>query len=296
MILQSIKITTMKHFTILLCVALLASCDSKVDTSETDIEETQIATKTTQEKTSTKIQVLNFATFHMGETSDAKTIEFDEENKQNQEDARKIAELISVFKPTVICVEVPTERNDELNQAYQKYLSAPQTSASYYGEVGLVAFEVGRMNNLDSIFGIDHKLSYNYNIATAIENDIDPKTFDTFQANPFAEIPELNLFEEGISLNEKLRRMNHPKFLDLLITANADMLSYVGTKNGFEGADEAAKYYQRNLRIYSNLNRLKLTNEDRVFILSGGSHTAFLNEFMKRSSKYEVVDTFDYLK
>ena len=232
----------------------------------------------------------------MGETSDAKSIEFDEENKQNQEDARKIAELISVFKPTVICVEVPTERNSELNLAYQKYLTEPEMSANYYGEVGLVAFEVGRMNNLDSIYGIDHKLSYNYNIASEIENEIDPETFDTFQANPFAEIPELNLYEEGISLNEKLRRMNHPKFLDLLITANADMLSYVGTKNGFEGADEAAKYYQRNLRIYSNLNRLKLTNEDRVFILSGGSHTAFLNEFMKRSSKYEVVDTFDYLK
>ena len=65
---------------------------------------------------------------------------------------------------------------------------------------------------------------------------------------------------------------------------------------GFEGADEAAKYYQRNLRIYSNLNRIPMTNEDRVFILSGGSHTAFLNEFMKRSPKYEVVNTMDYLK
>lgn len=90
--------------------------------------------------------------------------------------------------------------------------------------------------------------------------------------------------------------MNHPKLLDLLITANADILTYVGTKNGFEGADEAAKYYQRNLRIYSNLNRLKLNKNDRVFILSGGSHTAFLREFMKRDEKYEMVNTFDYLK
>lgn len=73
-------------------------------------------------------------------------------------------------------------------------------------------------------------------------------------------------------------------------------LTYVGTQNEFEGADEAAKYYQRNLRIYSNLNRLALTPEDRVFILSGGSHTAFLNDFLRRSLKYAVVDAMDYLK
>ena len=104
------------------------------------------------------------------------------------------------------------------------------------------------------------------------------------------------MFENGLSLNEKLLRINHPKVLDLLITANADILTYVGTENGFEGADEAAKYYQRNLRIYSNLNRLKLDNKDRVFILSGGSHTAFLREFMNRDETYEMVNTFDYLK
>ena len=41
---------------------------------------------------------------------------------------------------------------------------------------------------------------------------------------------------------------------------------------------------------------LKLFKNDRVFILSGGSHTAFLREFMKRDEKYEMVNTFDYLK
>lgn len=36
------------------------------------------------------------------------------------------------------------------------------------------------------------------------------------------------------------------------------MLTHAGTKYNFEGADEAAKYYQRNLRMYSNLNRIEL--------------------------------------
>lgn len=245
---------------------------------------------------SEKIKVLNFATFHMGNTTDANSVDFDEEDKKNQEDAKKIAQMISKFKPTVICVEVPQNNQLALNETYKKYVSDPKNSSSYYGEVGLVAFEVGRLNNIHRLYGIDHKLEYNYTINDELVNEIDSLTYNNFQANPFAMIPDLNIFEENLSLMEKLRRMNHPKFLDFLITINADMLAFVGTKEGFEGADEAAKYYQRNLRIYSNLNRIPLTKEDRVFILSGGSHTAFLNEFMKRSPKYDVVNTLEYLK
>lgn len=280
----------MKHsiFTVIFILSLFG-CTKKTTNTET-------AATTTIEAVSQKIQVLNFATFHMGSTSDATSVEFDEENKKNQQEAKEIAEIISRFKPTVICVEVPVNENEELNTEYTNYLNNPKKASTYYGEVGLVAFEVGRINQIDRLYGIDHRMSYNYMINDELKNEIDSVTFNGFQSNPLESIPRLNVFEEGLSLMDKLSRMNHPKFLDFLITANADILAYVGTKDGFEGADEAAKYYQRNLRIYSNLNRLPLTKTDRVFILSGGSHTAFLNEFMKRSLKYEVVNTFEYLK
>jgi len=272
----------------LLIICVLISCNKNTN-------ELKSADSSAISIESKKIKVLNFATFHMGSTSDANSVDFDEEDKKNQEDAKKIARMISKFKPTVICVEVPASDNTALNEEYQKYVSNPESVPFYYGEVGLVAFEVGRLNNINRINGIDHKLEYNYNINNDLTNNIDSVTYNAFEANPFASIPELNIFEENLSLIEKLRRMNHPKFLEFLIIANADMLAFVGSKEGFEGADEAAKYYQRNLRIYTNLNRIPLTMKDRVFILSGGSHTAFLAEFMKRSPKYEVVNTLDYL-
>ncbi len=53
------------------------------------------------------------------------------------------------------------------------------------------------------------------------------------------------------------------------------MLIYVGTEIGFEGADEASKYYQRNLRMFSNLNRAKFKENDRVFILMGAESCSF---------------------
>ncbi len=282
----------MNRILIILLLGIALSCNTSPEKTKKERQQT------TQNEPSQdgKIKVLNFATFHMGATSDSNTIEFDEENKKNQEDAKKIAQMISAFKPTVICVEVPVSDNIELNEKYDDYLKNPEKVSTYYGEVALVAFEVGRMNNIEKLYGIDHKMEYNYNINDNLINSLDSITYNKFQSNPFESIPDLNVFEEGLSLMEKLKRMNHPKFLDFLITANADILTYVGTENGFEGADEASKYYQRNLRIYSNLNRLLIDKNDRVFILSGGSHTAFLNEFLKRSLKYEIVNTFDYLK
>ncbi|MFT5253132.1 MAG: hypothetical protein ACI87N_002161 [Flavobacteriales bacterium] len=245
---------------------------------------------------SEKIKVLNFATFHMGTTSDASSVDFDEKDKKNQEDAQQIAQLIAQFKPTIICVETPREKNQELNNKYQNYLNDPSKISTYYGEVGLVAFEVGRIGEITQLHAIDHKMNYNYRIYNEIVNEIDSITVNEYYANPFKSAPELNVSIDTLSLLDKLKLMNSPKFLDYLIVVNADMLAFAGTENGYEGADEAAKYYQRNLRIYSNLNRIPMTKEDRVFILSGGSHTAFLNEFMERSPIYEVVNTMDYLK
>lgn len=282
----------MNRILIIVLMGLAMSCGTQSKEPEQEIQKADPIIS----ESSDKIKVLNFATFHMGSTSDETSVEFDEEDKKNQQDAKEIAKMISRFQPSVICVEVPLNENDELNTEYHTYLKNPEKASTYYGEVGLVAFEVGRVNNIQNLHGIDHRMSYNYNINEELKNVLDSVTFGNFKSNPFASIPELNVFEEGLSLMEKLERMNHPNFLDFLITANADILTYVGTENGFEGADEAAKYYQRNLRIYSNLNRLPLKKTDRVFILSGGSHTAFLNGFLKRSLKYEVVNTFDYLK
>jgi hypothetical protein len=274
----------------ILILSLFFSCDNQQKTEEKNDESMIIEPK------GSAIKVLNFATFHMGYTSDAHSMEFDENNKKNVDSIHQIAQILSTFKPTVIVVETTPNYNKTLQKNYSTYLKNTNTDFENPDEVELLAFEIGRLSDVKRIYGIDHKLEYNYGIGSEIVNSIDSITHNNFQLNPFKSIPNLNPFENGLSLKEKLVRMNHPKLLDLLITANADILTYAGTENGFEGADEAAKYYQRNLRIYSNLNRLKLNNDDKVFILSGGSHTAFLREFMKRDEKYEMVNTFDYLK
>lgn len=241
------------------------------------------------------IKVLNFGTFHMGYTDDATSVEFDENDAKNKAEVHKIAKLLAEFKPTVIIVETPPSYNPTLQKAYQAYLQNPKMEIKDPNEIELLAFELGRLAQTQRIFGIDHKMGYNYGIGYELAaTKVNDTTYENYMNLATAEEKKINF--DQLPVFEQLKMTNHPQYLDFLINVNADMLAYVSTEQKFEGADEAAKFYQRNLRMYSNLNQIDLKPTDRVFILMGAAHTAFFNDFMKRSPKYELVNPFMYLK
>lgn len=243
-----------------------------------------------------KIPILNLGTFHFGYTSDAETVEFDEHDDENKKQAHEIAKKIAEFKPTIILIEYEPKHNKILASEYAEYIKNPTMKFENPSEVELLAFEVGRLAGTKEIFGIDHQMNYDYNIGHKINNTIDKVWYDSYFETTEKFYPDLNLNLEGTSLFEKLKIMNENVYLDFLIAVNADMLTHAGTDGNFEGADEATKYYQRNLRMYSEMNRLKIKSTDRVFILMGASHTAFFRDFISRSPKYKMVNTFEYLR
>ncbi len=241
------------------------------------------------------IEVMNFGTFHMGYTPDASKVEFDENDKKNKAEIHKIAVLLQEFKPTVIIVETPPSYNPTLQKAYKSYLQNPEKEIKDPNEVELLAFELGRLTNVSRIYGIDSKMGYNYGIGYELASKkVTDKTYENYISLVTAEESKLDF--DNLKLLEQLKITNHPQYLDFLININADMLTYVSTNGKYEGADEAAKFYQRNLRMYSNLNQIELKPTDRVFILMGAAHTAFFNDFIKRSPKYALVDPLIYLK
>lgn len=280
-----------KNIIPILVVLLTISCNSSIE------ENNHQETKTTgvNNSSSDKIDVLNVGTFHFGYTTDANKAEFNVEGEKEQQEVRHLNKLLAEFKPTIICVEIEPQFEDELNEGYQKYLKNHVELETNWNEISMVAFEIARMNNIERIHAIDdQEIWHNYLIDEEITNTIDSVTYMDYSRNipnKFLEIVE----NKELSLVEKIRRLNSNETLDFLIVSGADILAHVGTDENFEGADEAAKFYQRNLRMYSNINRILINKEDRIFILSGGSHAAFFREFMNKSPKYNLVDISDYL-
>ncbi|GGH37257.1 hypothetical protein IA57_05810 [Mangrovimonas yunxiaonensis] len=286
----------MKPIFLILCIVIF-SCNTKNKPNE-------LKTESPTEQKNDKIKVLNFGTFHFGYTPDANKTEFDEHSEEAQKEIREISKMLAQFKPTIICIENLPKFNNEINKAYQDFLDNPSTLNTNYGESSMIGFDVGRLSNVKKIYGIDNHMGYNYSVGDFIENNpelensIDSKTYLQLTNEPFKEYPEIAKREakyDELSLLEKLKLSNEPIHLDYAINTNADKLLYVGIDDGFEGADNAAIFYHRNMKIFSNLNRIPMTKNDRVFIIMGTAHTAFLREFMRRSPKFEMVNTLEYL-
>ena len=251
-----------------------------------------------------KIKVLNVASFHFAETTDAVKVEFDEHAPAHQQAARDISALIAKFKPTIVCLEFLPKDTAKMNQAYQAYLANPEQLNVKYGELSMIGFEVARLSGLTQVCGIDYHLGYNYSLGDFIEsspeltNSVDRDTYLQLTHQPFLHHPEIAALDqrfEQLSLLQQFRLTNDPIMLDHMLNTNADKLFYVGIDDGYQGAEQASLFYLRNMKIFTNLNRIKMTRQDRVLILMGGAHTAMLREFMRRSPKFEMVNTLDYL-
>ncbi|MEH6762320.1 MAG: DUF5694 domain-containing protein [Maribacter arcticus] len=192
-----------------------------------------------------------------------------------------------------------------MNKVYQEFLKNPSELNTQYGELSMVGFDVAEMSGLNKVYGIDNHMGYNYSVGNFIENSpeltntIDPATYLEITNNPLKAYPEIenrNNNFDNLSLLEKLALINEPIMLDYSLNANTDKLFYVGIDDNFIGADHAALFYHRNIKIYSKLNLIKMNKNDRVLILMGSAHMAMLREFIMRSPKFEMVNSLDYLK
>ncbi len=248
-------------------------------------------------KENKKIQVLNIGMFHMGETSDETSTEYNEASKRAKKEIKQIVESISKFKPTIILVEVQPKYQQNLDKAYKKYLKDSNSDIGYYGksETGLIGFAVGKLTGVKRIYGIDHRMSYNY-LLDSLANKVNAKKYFRVKKSIYSSFKNEMYDPKKVGLRKSLLFFNLQESYDLFIAGNADMLTYINSKDKFEGADEAAKYYKRNLRMFGNINNITMTKKDRVLIISGASHAAFFNMFMKRSSIYELKTLKEYLK
>ena len=244
-----------------------------------------------------KIQVFNMGTFHMGGTTDQVRHCFDPNNKKSMGETSGIAREIAAFRPTIICVELEPSENNALNRDYQAFLADSNHPSNYPGEISLIAYQVGKIYGVNRLYGIDEQTTapYNYAIPDQLPYLVDTVTYRQFRKTGFLNEKKNRVDFDSLSTNARILLLNSVAFQQYLMNVNADILTYAATRDHFEGADEASKFYHRNLRIFSNLNQVPAKMTDRIFILMGGTHTAFLNDFMSRSPRYELVDIFNFL-
>jgi hypothetical protein len=71
-------------------------------------------------------------------------------------------------------------------------------------------------------------------------------------------------------------------------------LARVGAGDTYVGADLVAKWYARNIRIFSDLQKLAQPG-DRILVIFGAGHAPILRELIKSDPNLELVEATGFL-
>lgn len=236
-----------------------------------------------------KIKVLNFATFHLSNSTDANTSPVDINNPEVQKQIDKVVQELVKFKPTIICIEIPAKESSGTNEIYQEYKEDQSSTTNWAEEVNAIAFEVGRLADVANIYGIDSKLEFDYQKLLKMAEESKSSSTAEFlnkYKRDIAAFNDLNVLGKFQLMNTKKWKSNHFNFYNYLATMH--------TQNNSEGADIVSEFYKRNLRIYSNLADVPKDKSDKILIITGGTHTSYLDVFLENEPKYELIDATKY--
>ena len=255
---------------------------------------------------STKTDVLTLGTFHFAfHNRDLiktdKKDQIDVLDKKFQVEIEDIANQITRFKPTIIVIEQSPEFQPRIDSLYKGYLAGTQQLGRE--EFEQIGFRVGKKLGIPKIYCVND-WGRNYNtIDSLLDNDtIARKKFmDFFYHNPdTAKIKEsfpTDVFAtEGIKA--ELRMKNDERNIEKdLGSYFIGIFKYETAQDPFFGPDYVTGWwFNRNLRIFRNIQKIERKPNDRILVIYGAGHMNLLNIFFRSSPEFRLVRTNDYLK
>ena len=69
----------------------------------------------------------------------------------------------------------------------------------------------------------------------------------------------------------------------------------VGGAGDYMGADWRTGWYNRNLRIFSNLLRVRTSRADRILVIMGAGHIPLLLQMAQNAPEFELVPALSVL-
>lgn len=226
------------------------------------------------------VEISIVGTFHFPDRFDVFS------GKTQREIATFVAELAK-WQPDAVAIELPVREQKRID-AYYRDFSVADTVVPHscgklvtYGHEGelttlneavQVGFRLAKILGHSRVYGIDEDMELSDELAAIARVAVE---------KPFAEAMRYleNAYENSERTVQALYRIhNDPQYLALDHAMYLSMNAV--NQGGYEGARLAAQWYERNLKIFSNLQNL-CADKTRVFVLIGSSHVPILKELVR---------------
>lgn len=224
-----------------------------------------------------------------------KTKQIDILSAQKQKEVKELLDYIALFKPNKICIEAP-EKWKTMNK-YRDYKSGKKMLAK--DEIQQIAFRLMQRFKLDTVYSVDAG-----SIADDLSNNKDslimkPYIDSVFKDYSFKSADNYKKWHDyTTSLQTSLSLLQYFKYQNSPKVFQRDYGAYLTgdfTLGKFNGADALATYwYDRNLRIFRNIQRITTSSADRILVLFGSGHISILNQLFSFSPEYDYIKFNDF--
>jgi len=255
--------------------------------------------QSTMTRPKTKIMTLGVFHFSYRNLDLVKTAEKDQISvldEPYQSQIAAIAKAIEEFKPTIIAIELDLSKQHSVDSLYSLYKLGKLAPAK--DEVYQLAYRIGKNLNLPKINCVNDWGRPYDNIQTMFKDSIRMERFGNF-IDSLNRIEGKELLSKKVSnVVDKLIEVNNPLSIKegLGSYLKAGFL-YEENPGDFTGVDfETGRWFNRNLRIIRNIQRIPRTSNDRILVIFGAGHMNLLNPLLDISTEFELVSPLPYLE
>ncbi|MEO7977906.1 DUF5694 domain-containing protein [Flavobacterium sp.] len=247
---------------------------------------------------SKKKQILIIGAFHFENPGldVAKVNTFNVMTDKSQKELENITDKIKNFGPDKIFIEWNYEKQNNLDKFYAKNTDSLLHKDA--DEIVQLALRSAKKLGHKKLYGIDYnKADFPYDSLT--KGMKEANQLDLLKNNEETMAYYSNSFNEKIkkqSLTELLVDYNSKKSSEDNVQWYLRTANKAGKTDNFVGAYLVSEWYRRNLYMYSLIQKLTESKDDKVMVLLGAGHTAMMREFIKYDPNFEIVELATILK
>ena len=243
-----------------------------------------------------RIEVLLLGSYHMSNPgADVFNVKADDVlDPKRQGEIEDVVKRLTAFRPTRVAIEA--DWGDSTDPAlYRAYRSGRhELSRSESEQIG---FRLAGRMDLPEVDAIDMAGDFPFGPVQELaqsDSTLTPYLAEGMSVGQAAVETMGRWLAEG-SIGQTLHRMNSPEGIHNSHEVYLQYLLPIVNERAAPGADLLASWYERNIRIFANLHRMRLRPDDRIFVIYGAGHVPILRQLVADSPYFCVEDPLRYL-
>ncbi len=229
--------------------------------------------------------------------------DFDILSEKRQAENNELLSALALFKPTKILIERNRILSDSIiNAEFLAFLANDFDVSDKRSEIYQIGFKLAKLLGHTKIYCSDATADWfgveldwdNYDDITYVKSKGQYEQYTKHDYSKFYRKDDS--LKTVQSLKDHLYCLNEPK--NRLKDHQAYLTSIIeGAGDNYLGADNVARWYRRNLRIFSNVYDLaNFEKEERLLLIYGSGHVYQLKQFFTDSPDFDYIEINEYLK